>query len=147
MTDGRNRGGCLTAWLVLMIIGATFASISNFFLHDTLGRMATGFRIGDEWVLIAWGVLALVQLIAAVALMLWKKWGFYAVAATAVASLGIQIYLGFPIYLYIYTFVGPLILYLLMKPMWHKFDSTGRSIRYENEDGSPAPFGEDEGDR
>jgi len=146
MTDERNRGGCLTAWLVLMILGATFASISNFFLSDTLGGLSTGYRHGDEWVLIAWGVLALIQLVAAVALMLWQKWGFYAVVATAVASLGIQIYLGFPIYLYIYTFVGPLILFLLMKPMWRNFDSTGRSVRYEDEDGSPVHFGEDEGE-
>jgi hypothetical protein len=122
MTEQRNRGGCLTAWLVLMILGATFAAISNFFLSDTMSGFSSGFKHGDQWVLIAWGVLALVQLVAAVALMLWKKWGFWAVVATAAGSLALQIYLGFPIYLYIYTFVGPLILFLLMKPTWDSFE-------------------------
>ncbi len=122
MSEQGNRGGCLTAWLVLMILGATFAAISNFFLSDTMSGLSSGFERGDQWVLIAWGVLALIQLTAGVALMLWKKWGFWAVVGTAVGSLVIQIYLGFPIYLYIYTFVGPLILFLLMKPMWDRFE-------------------------
>ncbi len=122
MSEQGNRGGCLTAWLVLMILGATFAAISNFFLSDTMSGLSSGFEHGDRWVLIAWGVLALIQLTAGVALMLWKKWGFWAVVGTAAGSLGIQIYLGFPIYLYIYTFVGPLILFLLMKPMWERFE-------------------------
>ena len=119
MTDPRQRGGCLTAWLVLMILAGAFASTMHFFITDIGTEFSSG---SDEiWVFAVWGVVGLAQLVGAIVLMLWKRWGFWMICVAALVNLGLQIYQGFPIYMLIWVFISPLILFLLLRQQWDDF--------------------------
>jgi hypothetical protein len=121
MNDPRQRGGCLTAWLVLVILAGAFTATMNFFLSDTSADWAGHVDFSDVWIFVAWGLIGLSQLIGGVALMLWKRWGFWLISAGALGNLGIQLYLEYPVYFLLWVFIGPLLLFLLMRPQWDDF--------------------------
>jgi hypothetical protein len=119
MTDPRQRGGCLTAWLVLMILSGAFVSTMNFFITDIGSQYGSG---GDGiWVFAVYGIAGLAMLVGAIVLMLWKRWGFWAICAAAVVNLGLQIYQGYPYYMWIWAILSPLILFLLLRQQWDDF--------------------------
>ena len=72
MSEQKQRHGCLTTVLVLMIV--TNSATALMYL---LGRSAFKQSLGmPSWVLVVMGVLASFNLACAIALFKWKKWGF-----------------------------------------------------------------------
>ena len=107
MAEAKNRHGCLVAWLILIIIVNSVTALS--YLIYIFGRgmiiqmfqsqtfqsqmlqsqmlqiqMLLGIPIGVFLVLIA---LSIFNVVCAIALLLWKKWGFWGYCATSVATL------------------------------------------------------------
>lgn len=84
MGSGKERNGCITAWLWLAIITnlvlAVYCAISMFSAYT--GRLAWALGIGS--------VLSVVNILGAVMLMRWNKIGFYILTVSAVLSIGVN---------------------------------------------------------
>jgi len=88
MADGKNRHGCLTAWLVLMIIANSATALMYLFgsgaIRQTLPNM-------PGWAFPVLIVTSLFNLVCATALFQWKKWGFWEFCATGVVALVVNL--------------------------------------------------------
>ena len=88
------RHGCLTAWLVLMIIGNSLgAVICAVQSYQTTSHHAIVFSRYFPLMLLA-VVLNVAGLVCAVALLRWKKWGFYGYLILKVVDVGGGLLLG-----------------------------------------------------
>ncbi len=93
MTDEKRRHGCLTAWLISMIVlNALF--VVAIFVADYL-RLPEDVATPTEpnWALSARCWAALLNIAGAVALFRWKRWGFWAAclsSAIVVVALGLE---------------------------------------------------------
>jgi hypothetical protein len=108
MSVGKKRHGCLTAWLVLMLIGNSAGALM--------------FLLGGQWIkeglpeLSAWtfrvlAVLAVSNLVFAIALLKWKKWGFWGFAISGFATLVVNIAGGYGIGQSLTGLIGLAVLY------------------------------------
>src|SRR5215471_8227295 len=104
----KQRHGCLTAWLVLVIILNAIVSLVYLFGSSAVASALPSSR---GWAIPVLAVLALVNVACAVALFLWKRWGFYGLVATSVVTFGINIALGINVLQAAFGLVGVAILY------------------------------------
>ena len=88
------RHGCLTAWLVLMIIGnslgAVICAVQSYQTTPHYAAMPSWYFPLMLLVI----VLNVVRLVCAVALLRWKKWGFYGYLILKVVDVGGRLLLG-----------------------------------------------------
>ena len=85
----KQRHGCVTAWLILMIILNSLAALLYLFAGDTI---AQGMPAGiTHSILIVLGVLGIANVIFAVMLYNWKKLGFWGFVITSIGSFIINI--------------------------------------------------------
>lgn len=120
MTEtGKKRGALLTIWLIWMLI--------------VNGGVALVFLLGKEFVakvlptLPAWaiytsGILLVFNVIVAIFLFMWKKWAFFAYCGITVISLVIVLITGTFNFSSISGLLGPVVLYLIMRPKWELFE-------------------------
>jgi hypothetical protein len=108
LSENKKRHGCLTAWLVLMLIGNSAGALM--------------FLLGGEWIkeglpeLPAWtfpllAVFAVSNLVFAIALLKWKKWGFWGFAVSGFATLVVNIAGGYGIGQSLTGLIGLAVLY------------------------------------
>jgi hypothetical protein len=69
-TDEKPRGGCLTAALVFLVLHSAFA------VWLIVDLRAQPYERAIPWLLPLLLVLALADLVSAIALWFWKRWGF-----------------------------------------------------------------------
>jgi hypothetical protein len=94
----KNRHGCLTVWLILLIVGA-FIVIFEYVAESDLLQSTGGL---PGWSIGAFIVIGIWEIVCAIALFRWKKWGFWGFCIIAVIGVLINIVLG----LGVLSFVG-----------------------------------------
>jgi hypothetical protein len=77
----KQRGGWLTAALVLMLLYGIFASFLVLYLRELDGKPSAA------WVLLVLFALAAAHVVAALAIWEWKQWGLIVYAAATVVSI------------------------------------------------------------
>lgn len=88
---GPYHHGCLSAWLACSVIFSAINVITTPFLFNFAKRSAPGLTHAGV-VLIC--VLSLLNVMFAVALLRWKRWGFYGFLANSIAALVINLSIG-----------------------------------------------------
>lgn len=91
MTVDKQRHGCLTAWLVVVIAGNAVVALVNLLERDVIRQQLPN---APGWAFPVLAILGVVNIICAVALFQWKKWGFYGICATTTAGLLINLSIG-----------------------------------------------------
>jgi hypothetical protein len=104
----KKRHGCLTAWLILMIV----ANISTVLLY-TLGRawLHKSQPGLPTWAFNIFLLSGFINVVSALALFSWKRWGFFLFAADSVAIFFLNISLGYNIVIALFGFSGVAIMY------------------------------------
>ncbi len=117
-TTERKRGGCLTAFLILMLIANPLTGIYYLLAGSTIRQTFPNF---PDWAGPLFGVMALANFVFAIAIWKWKKWGVYGfVASAAVAFLVNVISIGFLGALV--GLIGLVILAFLLRPVWNQME-------------------------
>ena len=91
----KSRHGCLTTWLILIIIANIIIPILVVMAVNSNPGKYPGWVIPLEIIFGVWAV------VCALALFMWKKWGFYGFCVGAVATIIIYIVIGS--YAYVFT--------------------------------------------
>ncbi len=109
--ENYQRHGCLTAWLILMIVlnglTALFTPLSATLVRNNLPNFPL-------WVLGVMTLCALLNVLYAVMLLKWKKWGFYGFCATTAIAFSLNLYAGIGIFRSLLGLLGIIILYILL---------------------------------
>lgn len=115
----RKRGGCLTAFLLFMIAANGLST-----LMYLLGGPVVRAQLPDYpgWVITVLGVLGLANVVSAIGVWGWKRWGFYGYLAVTFLSFALNVYIGQNIVSSLAGFIGVIILYLLMRPVWNQME-------------------------
>ncbi len=107
-TQGKQRHGCLTAYLVVMIIAnaavAVMYLIGKEGIKQALPQM-------EDWVFPVLIGVGIFNLVCAIALFRWKKWGFWGFVASSCLMLVINLSIGLGIGQSIGGLVGVAVLY------------------------------------
>ena len=91
----KQRHGCVTAWLIIMIIANAGTALMYLFASDTIARALPGNVSDSMFYLLAF--IGVMNVVFAVMLFQWKRWGFYGFIGTALAGFIINMNLGLPI--------------------------------------------------
>ena len=84
MADLKKRHGCLTAWLIFMIVANSLATLVYLLAGEIIRQNLPEFPVG--MILVLAGLCAF-NVVCAVALFNWKIWGFYGFVATSILAL------------------------------------------------------------
>ncbi len=124
--QNKQRHGCVTAWLVFMIIVNSISGLANIFYNDIIARQIGNSSAGMFIVLL--GVLGLLNVLFAVFILKWKKMGFWGFAGTSVVACVINVAVGLPVGQSLFGLIGMGILYAILqfsannKTAWENLD-------------------------
>jgi hypothetical protein len=102
----KKRHGCLTVWLILIIIGCALSLVGYL--------VGSSFMVAANvpgWVIPVYIVISVLQLVCAIALFKWKKWGFWGIIVATVISVIIGFATHMGIATVIFALIGIAILY------------------------------------
>ncbi len=89
--EPKTRHGCVTAWLVIVILVNTFVALVGIILREEFQRR---FPAEISWLIPVMTVIALANVICAVALLNWKLWGFIGMWVIAAGGVALNLYIG-----------------------------------------------------
>jgi hypothetical protein len=115
----RNRGGCLAAFLVAMMIINPLVAILYLAAGSTISKNLPD---APTWAIPVLGIFCIVNFAGAIALWRWKKWGFYAFVVSALVALVVNIMIGIPLFQVIWGPLGVVILYALVRRVWDELE-------------------------
>jgi hypothetical protein len=120
----RERGGCLTTWLV---VSTGVALLSVFLICQTLavvtGRSGLSLRPGTWLGIIVIGGLFIAHLRCLWGIWAWKRWGVKGIAALSIISPLVEVAFGTATATdFVAPFIQIGILYFLVKDRWDDFE-------------------------
>lgn len=127
MTETKSRHGCLTTWLALMIIANALTVLSYVILMLPRGAVQSVRLHTPAWALLVLAVSCMANVIFAVALFKWKRWGFFGLLVTTILALVINLRIGIKPALVVLGLCGIVILYAVLqiggeKKGWDQLD-------------------------
>ena len=105
----KQRHGCVTAWLIFMIIANSFTAFLYFFTGDTVSQNFPGGISNTMMILL--GVMGTGNIIFSILLFNWKKIGFWGFLFTSIVALIINLNIGLGIGQSLLGLVGIVVLY------------------------------------
>lgn len=108
MSSEKTRHGCLTAILILMIVSSSLSFLSNLFLDEYSQRLHPGLPTYYPPVFV---LLAAAEIVCAIAVYRWKKWGFYGFVATSSITFIMNVAAGANVMLSLLSLLGVAVLY------------------------------------
>ena len=105
----KQRHGCVTAWLILMIISNSITAFVYLFAGDTVSQNFPGGMSGTLMILLA--ILGIGNVIFSILLFNWNKIGFWGFLLTSIIALIINLNIGIGIGQSLLGMLGIAILY------------------------------------
>ncbi len=115
----KKRGALLTIWLAIMLILNIITALSYLLLNASIASFYPGIPL---WIFYLYGLLSLANAVFVIFLFKWKKWAFFAICASAAIIFIMNISVGIKTTAAIAGLLGPVILYLIMRPKWNLFE-------------------------
>jgi hypothetical protein len=112
MADTKSRHGCLTAWLVVIIVANSATTLTYLLASDAIRQTLPNI---PEWAFPVLIVFSLFNLVCAAALFKWKKWGFWGFCVSSVVALGVNLSVGFGIFTALSGLIGIVLLYAVLQ--------------------------------
>lgn len=111
--EEKDRHGCVTAWLILMIIAGVVTTGLYLFMGDLIQESSP--EPIPKWALYAMTFIGMVNIGFAVLILQWKKIGFYGFAMMSVITFILNVFMGQDMMTSLMVFLGVLILYAILQ--------------------------------
>lgn len=113
METQKQRHGCLTAYLIFMIVIGVLTAVTYVLGKSALQQMYAEAQMPalPDWVFIVLPAMAIFNVVCAIALFKWKKWGFYGFVISGLVAFGINMSLGLGLATSVLGLAGLAILY------------------------------------
>jgi hypothetical protein len=105
----KQRHGCVTAWLILMIVANSLSAGLYLFAREMLTKSLPG-EVSTPMIILL-GILAIGNIIFSVMLFQWKKLGFWGFVVTTAGALIINMSIGLSVGQSLFGLAGIAILY------------------------------------
>ena len=117
-TESKKRGFWLTAFLVLMLVANPFTAFTYFSNPEAIIKVYPSL---SEGLLYFMGILAVLNVVFAIAIWTWKKVGIYGIYASMALAFLINLYIGIGIVGSLTGLIGVVIIYFTTKNRWQLF--------------------------
>ncbi|MFH1051234.1 MAG: hypothetical protein V1779_09955 [bacterium] len=107
--ENKQRHGCVTAWLILMIIANSLVAILYLFNGEMISQNLPGGISNSMLILLA--IIGICNVVFSVFLFQWKKWAFWGFIISSLVSFIINLTIGIGIGQSVFGLVGIAILY------------------------------------
>ena len=115
-----KRGGCLTAFLISMLIANPLFGLYNYVAGPSV---AQSLPTMPAWIFPLLGLIGIANFIFAIAIWKWKKWGAYGFLGSFVLAMLLYLMSGADILPTVATpLIGISIFLLLVGPIWKQMD-------------------------
>lgn len=114
LNSDRKRGTVLTLWLVLLILVNAGGTLLSIFRILSSSFVLLSVPLWASYTLMVGSVLIVVS---AIAMLSWKKWGFYMYGAIGVLGFAVNLTIGAGVFSFI-GLLGIAITYLLLRSNW-----------------------------
>jgi len=111
--NGKKRHGCVTAWLIFMIIGNSLAALIYLFDGDFINKSLP--RPISTTTLILLTIIGIANVMFAILLLRWNKSGFWGFVMSAIAALIVNLRVGLGIGQCLLGLAGIGILYAVLQ--------------------------------
>lgn len=120
----KERGGCLTIWLVLGTLGCVMGLFKGCMPdRESMEFFNDIFANPPEWYYLVSGLVNFMQLICLAGMWMWQKWGFYGLVILSVIGVIVGGMVGVPIvWGIIGTAINLGIWWWLISPHWDSFE-------------------------
>ena len=108
-TNNKQRHGCITAWLILMIIANSVTALMYLFAGDMVAQNLPGEIPQHMMILLA--IMGIINVICSVLLFKWMKLGFWGFIASSLIAVAINLSIGLGIGQSLFGLIGVVILY------------------------------------
>ena len=88
MNQQKQRHGCLTSYIIFMIVTNSALALAYLLVGSTIDPGI------PPWAFVILGVFAVLNLICAIALFKWKRWGFWGFIISSVVALIVNLIVG-----------------------------------------------------
>ena len=112
MTEAKQRHGCLTAWLILMIIANSLTALIYLFASGLIMR---NLPHAPAWTAPMLAVIGMANVVFSIALFQWKRWGFFGFLATGILTFVINLMIGLGIVQSVLGLLGIVLLYAVLQ--------------------------------
>lgn len=122
----KQRHGCVTAWLIMMIIINSLTAVIYLFASDMITENLPGDVSTPMIVLL--GIIGIGNVVFSVLLFQWKKIGFWGFIVTSIAALIVNLSIGLGIGQSVFGLVGIVVLYGVLQikkdnvPAWDNLE-------------------------
>jgi hypothetical protein len=107
--ENKQRHGCVTAWLILIIVMNSLTAILYLFAGDMIAKNFPGGISTTMLILLA--IIGICNVVFSIFLFQWKKWAFWGFAVTSIATFIINLSIGTGILQSVLGLVGIAVLY------------------------------------
>jgi hypothetical protein len=111
--EEKQRHGCVTAWLILMIIGNSIGALMYLFGSEMIMR-AMPYGVSSSLIYLL-AFVSVMNVVFAVLLFQWKRWGFYGFIGSAIAAFIINTSIGLPVGSSLLGLVGIGVLFAILQ--------------------------------
>jgi hypothetical protein len=108
-SGNKQRNGCVTAWLIIMIIANSWSAILYLFAGDMVAKNIPNGISNPMLILLA--ILGLVNVVSSILLFKWEKIGFWGFVITSIGVLIVNLSIGLGIGQSLFGLVGIAVLY------------------------------------
>ncbi len=108
MSEQKKRHGCLTAWLILMLVANAGCAVMYLLGGEAI---KAAYPDAPGWTFPVLIVFSLFNLVCAIALFKWKKWGFWGFCFSSAIALAVNLSIGLGIAQSLGGLVGVAIFY------------------------------------
>ena len=108
-SNPKQRHGCVTAWLSMMIVSNSITALIYLFAKDIIAQNLPGVVSNTMMILLA--LLGIGNVIFSILLLKWKKIGFWGFLITSIAALFINLNIGLSVGQSLLGLLGIVILY------------------------------------
>lgn len=111
----KKRSGCLSTLLVFLMVVYILGAVGSFLAGPLMKGNIPGYAPGSGPIT---GIMYLIYVIFLIGIWRYKKWGFYGYLGVTIVGIIIELYLGGGIAGALLSLVFPIILFLLIRPIW-----------------------------
>lgn len=109
----KQRHGCVTAWLVFIIVVNSLTALLYLFASDLITKNLPG-DVSEAMIMLL-GAIGIANVVFAFLLLRWKKIGFWGFILTSIAAFAINVSIGFGVGQSLLGLVGVAILYGILQ--------------------------------
>jgi hypothetical protein len=118
MAKKNKRNTLLTTWLIIMLVANILTALFYLFFNSLVASMYPS--VAPE-IFYVYSILSITNSVLVIFLFDYKKWAFFAFCITALIAFVMNLIIGLDLLSTSFGLLGPVILYLIMRPQWKLF--------------------------